>query len=102
MPTLGDVPLDPGVEAHLRAEAAELIAATGMVEVDVQIDLPNMAAQWMMGNLAVALADLGDKWPACASDMTPDIALGLYMAQSLYNLRTAAVAEALRMRVATT
>ncbi len=97
VPSLGGVPLDPGVEEYLRAEAAELIATTGMVQVDVQIDLPNMAAQWMMGNLAVALADLGDRWPACAPDMTPDIALGLYMAQSLYNLRTAAVAEALRM-----
>jgi aspartyl-tRNA(Asn)/glutamyl-tRNA(Gln) amidotransferase subunit A len=98
VPSLGDVPLDPGVEAHLRAEAAELIAATGMVQVDVTIDLPNMAAQWMVGNLAVALADLGDKWPACAPEMTAEIALGLYMSQSLYNLRTAAVAEALRLR----
>jgi len=98
VPSLGGVPLDPGVEEHLRAEAAELIAATGMVEVDVSIDLPNMAAQWMMGNLATALADLGDKWPACAPDMTPEIALGLYMSQSLYNLRTAAVAESLRLQ----
>ncbi|MCJ7439371.1 MAG: amidase [Acidimicrobiia bacterium] len=98
VPSLGGVPLDPGVEEHLRAEAAELIAATGMVEVELQIDLPNMAAQWMMGNLATALADLGDKWPACASDMTPEIALGLYMSQSLYNLRTAAVAESLRVQ----
>jgi len=98
VPSLGGVRLDPGVEEHLRAEAAELITATGMVQVDLQIDLPNMAAQWMMGNLATALADLGDKWPACARDMTPEIALGLYMSQSLYNLRTAAVAESLRVR----
>jgi aspartyl-tRNA(Asn)/glutamyl-tRNA(Gln) amidotransferase subunit A len=98
VPSLGGVPLDPGVEDHVRAEAAALIAATGMVQVDLEIDLPNMAAQWMMGNLATALADLGDKWPACAPDMTPEIALGLYMSQSLYNLRTAAVAESLRVR----
>jgi aspartyl-tRNA(Asn)/glutamyl-tRNA(Gln) amidotransferase subunit A len=98
VPSLGGVLLDPGVEEHLRAEAAALIAATGMVEVDVRIDLPNMAAQWMMGNLATALADLGDKWPSCAPDMTPEVALGLYMSQSLYNLRTAAVAETLRVQ----
>ncbi len=47
----------------------------------------------MMGNLATLLADLGDRWPACASDMTAEVAAGLYMSQSLYNLRTAAVAE---------
>jgi Asp-tRNA(Asn)/Glu-tRNA(Gln) amidotransferase A subunit family amidase len=57
-----------------------------------------MAAQWMMGNLATLLADLGDRWPACAPDMTPDVALGLFMSQSLYNLRTAAVTESLRLQ----
>lgn len=99
VPGLGGVPLDPGVEEHLRGEAAALIAATGMVEVDLRIEPPNLAAQWMMGNLATLLADLGDRWPACASDMTPDVAIGLYMAQSLYNLQTAAVAESLRVEL---
>jgi aspartyl-tRNA(Asn)/glutamyl-tRNA(Gln) amidotransferase subunit A len=75
-----------------------MIASTRMVPVDVQIDLPNLAAQWMMGNLATLLADLGDRWPGCADEMTPEVAAGLYMSQSLYNLRTAAVAESLRVQ----
>ena len=99
VPALGSVPLDPGVEERLREEAAALIAATGMVEVALRIELPNMAAQWMMGNLATLLVELGDRWPSCASDMTPDVAIGLYMAQSLYNLQTAAVAESLRIQL---
>lgn len=100
VPSLGTtVPLDPGIEEHLRTEAAALIAATGMVEVDLRIELPNLTAQWMIGNMATLLSDLGDRWPACASEMTPDIALGVFMAQSLYNLRTAAIAEALRMQM---
>lgn len=99
VPALGGVPLDPGVEERLRAEAAALIAATGMVEVDLRVEPPNVTAQWMMGNMATLLADLGGRWPSCASDMTPDVALGLYMAQSLYNLRTAAVAESLRIQL---
>ncbi len=98
VPDIGGVPLEPGVEEHLRAEAAAMIAATGMVPVDVRIDLPNLAAQWMMGNLATLLADLGDRWPGCADEMTPEVAAGLYMSQSLYNLRTAAVAESLRVQ----
>jgi aspartyl-tRNA(Asn)/glutamyl-tRNA(Gln) amidotransferase subunit A len=57
-----------------------------------------MTAQWMMGNMATLLADLGDRWPRCATDMTPDVALGLFMGQSLYNLSTAAVAEGLRVQ----
>jgi Asp-tRNA(Asn)/Glu-tRNA(Gln) amidotransferase A subunit family amidase len=99
VPSIGGVPLDPGIEEHLRAEAAALIRETGMVEVDLHLDLPNMSAQWMMGNMATLLADLGTRWPACASEMTPDVAIGLFMAQSLYNLRTASVAEALRVEM---
>jgi aspartyl-tRNA(Asn)/glutamyl-tRNA(Gln) amidotransferase subunit A len=99
VPTLGGVPLDPGVEEQLRAEADALIAATGMQRVDLDVDPPNITAHWMMGNMATALADLGERWPACARDMTADVALGIYMAQSLYNLRTAAVAEELRVQV---
>ncbi|HZJ27585.1 MAG TPA: amidase [Acidimicrobiia bacterium] len=95
---LGGVSLEAGVEDQLRHEATALIAATGMVQVDIDLELPNLAAQWMMGNLATLLADLGDKWPRCAAKMTPEVAAGLYMAQSLYNLRTAAVAEKLRVQ----
>jgi Asp-tRNA(Asn)/Glu-tRNA(Gln) amidotransferase A subunit family amidase len=98
VPTLGGVTLEPGVEEQLRAEAAALIASTGMVQVDLDIEIPNLAAQWMMGNLATLLAELGNKWPSCASEMTAEVAAGLYMSQSLYNLRTAAVAEELRVQ----
>jgi aspartyl-tRNA(Asn)/glutamyl-tRNA(Gln) amidotransferase subunit A len=97
VPALGGVTLDPGVEEHLRAEADLLIAATGMRQVDIDLRPPNLAAQWMMGNLATLLADLGDRWPACAPEMTDEVAVGLYLSQSLYNLRTAATAERLRV-----
>src|SRR3546814_19607181 len=68
-----------------------------MVEVDVRPEPPNLAAQWMMGNLATLLADLGPAWPGCADDLTDEVAAGLRMSESLYNLRTAAVAEELRI-----
>jgi Asp-tRNA(Asn)/Glu-tRNA(Gln) amidotransferase A subunit family amidase len=98
VPALGGVTLEPGVEERIRAEADELIAATGMVRVDVDVRPPNLAAQWMMGNLATLLADLGDRWPGCADELTEEVAIGLRLSTSLYNLHTAAAAE--RMRVA--
>nr|MDP9335851.1 amidase [Actinomycetota bacterium] len=98
VPALGGVTLEPGVEEDLRASAAALIAATGMIEVDLSIDVPNLAAHWMMGNLATLLAELGDRWPRCAPDLTDEIAIGLLLSQSMYNLRTAAVAEQQRIR----
>jgi Asp-tRNA(Asn)/Glu-tRNA(Gln) amidotransferase A subunit family amidase len=59
---------------------------------------PNLAAQWAMGNLATLLADLEDRWPACSDELTDEIAVGLHLAESVYNLRTAAVAEELRIQ----
>ena len=97
IPDLGGVALDPGVEEHLRAEADALIAATGMERVDLDVRPPNLAAQWMMGNLATLLAELGDRWPGCADELTDEVAIGLRLATSLYNLHTAAVAEAMRV-----
>jgi len=66
--------------------------------VDIDVRPPNLAAQWMMGNLATLLADLGDQWPSCAGDLTDEVSLGLKMSESLYNLKTAAVAEELRIQ----
>jgi Asp-tRNA(Asn)/Glu-tRNA(Gln) amidotransferase A subunit family amidase len=93
VPALGGVTLEAGVEEQIRSEAEALIAETGMVQVDLHLEVPNLAAQWMMGNLATLLADLGDRWPRCAPEMTEEVAIGLYLSQSLYNLHTAAEAE---------
>jgi aspartyl-tRNA(Asn)/glutamyl-tRNA(Gln) amidotransferase subunit A len=97
VPAIGGVTLEPGVEDRVRAAAKSLIAATGMVEVDRVVTLPNLAAQWAMGNLATLLAELGHEWPACLPDLTDEIGVGLLCAQSLYNLHTAAVAEEQRI-----
>jgi aspartyl-tRNA(Asn)/glutamyl-tRNA(Gln) amidotransferase subunit A len=97
VPSLGGVTLEPGVEDALRASARALIADAGMVEVDLSVEPPNLAAQWMMGNLATLLADLGAKWPGCAGNLTEEVAVGLRLSQSLYNLNTAAAAEQLRV-----
>ena len=66
--------------------------------VDLDLQTPNLAAQWMMGNLSTLLAELGDRWPRCAPLLTDEVAIGLYLSQALYNLQTAADAEALRLQ----
>ena len=98
VPNLGGVDLEPGVEDRIREEAKALIADNHMVEVDLRVEPPNLAAQWAMGNLATLLADLGDKWPACSDDLTDEMAVGLHLAEAMYNLRTAAAAEELRVQ----
>jgi aspartyl-tRNA(Asn)/glutamyl-tRNA(Gln) amidotransferase subunit A len=98
IPAFAGVTVEPAVEERVRASAAALIAANGMVEVDLRVDLPNLAVQWMVGNFSTLLAEIGDRWPGCAGDLTDEIAIGLYLSQSVYNLRAAAVAEGLRVQ----
>lgn len=98
LPSIAGVDLEDGVETQLRADIAELVAATGMEVVDLSLELPNMAAQWAMGNLSTLLPELAPYWPKCASDLTDEIALGLILAQSMYNLNVAAVAEEQRVQ----
>jgi hypothetical protein len=90
LPNLGGVELEPGVEDRLRAHADDLIAATGMVQVDIGRAAPNLAAEWMMGNVSTLLAELGDAGPTAPSDLTDEIEDGLRLSQSFYNLRMAA------------
>jgi Asp-tRNA(Asn)/Glu-tRNA(Gln) amidotransferase A subunit family amidase len=98
LPSIAGVKLEPGVADAVRTQAKELIAAAGMVEVDLTLELPNLAAQWAMGNLSTLLPELAPVWPGCADELTDEIALGLTMAESMYNLHVAAVAEAQRIR----
>jgi aspartyl-tRNA(Asn)/glutamyl-tRNA(Gln) amidotransferase subunit A len=97
VPHLGGVDLEPGVEDRIREEAKALIKDNDMVEVDVRVEPPNLAAQWAMGNLATLLADLGDRWPSCSDQLTDEMAVGLHLAEAMYNLRTAAAAEEMRI-----
>lgn len=99
VPSIGGTPLDEGVEEHLRTAADELIAATGMVKVDLDLVTPNLAVLWMLGNMSTLLAELGDRWPRCARDLTDEVAFGLYIAQAMYNLNAAAAAENQRLEL---
>ena len=98
IPDFGGGILEDGVAEHIRAQAAVLADAAGFEIVEgVSVDLPNLAAQWAMGNVATLLADLGDRWPECASDLTADVRLGMRLSSAMYNLHTAAVAEGMRV-----
>jgi aspartyl-tRNA(Asn)/glutamyl-tRNA(Gln) amidotransferase subunit A len=98
IPTFSGVELEPGVEENLLVHAEAMIDATGMKRVEVPLELPSLAAQWMMGNMATLLPDLAAHWPKCAPLLTDEIALGLFLSKTLYNLDTAAKAEVQRIQ----
>ena len=97
-PTLGSAIVRPEVEARVRDTGEALAADAGLVLVDVPVQLPGLGMEWAVANLATLLADLGDRWPGCKDDLTPEIAFGLEFATSVMNLETAARCETNRTR----
>ncbi|MGI9576991.1 MAG: amidase, partial [Microthrixaceae bacterium] len=98
LPSIGGVTLDPGVEEHTRARAEELAKATGMEIVEISLDLPNLAAQWAMGNMSTLIPELGPMWPSRRKELTFEIEIGTMLAETFYNLHVAGVAEERRVK----
>jgi aspartyl-tRNA(Asn)/glutamyl-tRNA(Gln) amidotransferase subunit A len=92
-PTLGSAIVRPEVEARVHAAGEALARDAGLELVDVPVKLPGLGTEWAVANLATLLADLGDRWPACKDDLTPEIAFGMEFAGHLMNLDTAAKVE---------
>jgi aspartyl-tRNA(Asn)/glutamyl-tRNA(Gln) amidotransferase subunit A len=95
-PSLGGAVVHPDVEAIV-VEAAEALAKdTGLELVDIPVKLPESSVEWALAGLVGVKAALGDRYPACAADLTPQIAFGLQLAGELYNLEQAANGEVWR------
>ena len=47
--------------------------------------MPRMGAAWSLSGKVAIEAQLGDKWPACAADLTPEIRFGMEMAAGRYD-----------------
>jgi aspartyl-tRNA(Asn)/glutamyl-tRNA(Gln) amidotransferase subunit A len=86
------------VAAAVREAAEQLAADVGLELVDVDLEIPGMGLEWAMGNLGGLAAEIGDRWPDCKDDLTPEIAFGLQMAKEYYTVDMAGSAEIKRMR----
>ncbi len=96
-PTLGGVTVDERAQQVVIDAADALIADLGLRRVDVEVRLPRLGAEWMMGNMATLFVELDDRWPGCAADLTDEIRVGAVLSDNLFNLRVAAAAEQLRI-----
>jgi len=94
---LGVAVVRPEVTALVTAAAESLIVDAGLARVEVAVSFPPALFEWAMSNLVTLAADLGDKYPACESDLTPEIMLGLNIASHHYDLAMAATAERFRV-----
>ena len=67
--------------------------------VDVPIALPRGGLEWALAGTASLLVGLGDLYPACESELTPEIMLAANIATNHYNLDTAKNIEAFRRQI---
>lgn len=73
--------VSPACQAVVRAAAEALIADIGLEVVDLDVAIPNVGTAWSLANMAGTFAALGDAWPACKDDLTPEMAFACEWAE---------------------
>lgn len=90
---LGSATVAKAVADLVAEHAALLVADAGLRQVDIEIVAPEGSWEWALGGLGRILEQLGDRWPECADDLTPQIRSGLELSEKLFDIRAAARIE---------
>lgn len=96
---LGRAAVAADVRAVVEEAARWLVDELGLVLVELPIRVPEVSYEWALSGLGEILMRLGDRWPGCKGDLTPQIAFGMEMAQSMYGIETRARIESQRVRM---
>jgi Asp-tRNA(Asn)/Glu-tRNA(Gln) amidotransferase A subunit family amidase len=96
---LGSAIVEPRCAALVLDLAETLIAGAGLTRVDVVVELPQGGLEWAMSNLIGLAGTLGDRYPTCNDDLTPEIQLGMNLASHNLNVQTAGATEMFRIDV---
>ena len=100
VPTWGNATVSPVMWELLDEASVALIAGTGMSRVDgLDTKLPNMGAAWSISGMIAIEALLGDRYPACADQLTPEMRYGLESTKGLYNAEARAKIERRRIEL---
>jgi len=94
---LGAAVVEPRVAAMVVEAAEALIADAGLRRVDVVVQLPQGGLEWALSNLVGLVEELGDRYPDCNDDLTPEIQLGMNLATYNYTVQSAGKADAFRV-----
>jgi aspartyl-tRNA(Asn)/glutamyl-tRNA(Gln) amidotransferase subunit A len=97
-PDLGAAVVAAAVRDKVEAAASALIADAGLVRVDVPVELPQGGMEWAMAGTASLLAGLGDRYPACEQDFTPEIMLACNITTHHFNVTAAVNIETYRRK----
>ncbi|MGB1084992.1 MAG: amidase, partial [Ilumatobacteraceae bacterium] len=99
IPDWGGATVSPAMWDVLSDAANAVIGSLGMRQLEIDSTLPSMGAAWSISGMIAIRAELGDRWPACEGDLTPEIRAGLRYTEGLYNEDGRARIEERRMAV---
>jgi Asp-tRNA(Asn)/Glu-tRNA(Gln) amidotransferase A subunit family amidase len=94
---LGAAIVEPRVAALVTEAAEALVRDAGLRQVDVVVQLPQGGLEWALSNLVGLVEELGDRFPACNDDLTPEIQIGMNLAAHHYSIQSAGKADAFRV-----
>jgi len=99
-PEWGNATVSPVMWELLEAAGMDLVEWCGMTRVDgVDLALPRMGAAWSLSGSIAIQATLGELWPDCADDLTPEMRLGMEHAVGKYDAAARAKIERRRMEL---
>ena len=97
VPDWGGAVVSPAMWNVLLEAADHLVASAKLRRIDgVNTELPRMGAAWSISGMIEIASALGDMWPACAEDLTPEMRMGLQLTEGRYNATERAKIEARR------
>jgi Asp-tRNA(Asn)/Glu-tRNA(Gln) amidotransferase A subunit family amidase len=96
---LGAAVVASAVREKVEEAADQLIKDAGLERVDVPIAMPSGGLEWALAGTASLLVGLGDLYPACEPELTPEIMLATNIATNHYNVDTAKNIESFRRSI---
>jgi len=94
---LGAAIVEPRAAALITEAAEALIRDAGLTRVDVVVQLPQGGLEWALSNLVGLVEELGDRFPECNDDLTPEIQIGMNLAAHHFTIQSAGKADAFRV-----
>ena len=96
----GGAVVAPATWELLEEAASHLIGTAGLARVEgVDTTLPRMGLAWSLSGMVAIATELGDRWPACADQLTPEIREGLASTEGLYGTEARGKIERRRMEL---
>jgi aspartyl-tRNA(Asn)/glutamyl-tRNA(Gln) amidotransferase subunit A len=99
-PNWGGATVSPIMWELLEAAATELISDCGLVRTDsVDTTVPPMGREWSLSGMIEIRALLGERYPDCADDLSPEMKFGLSATEGRYTEAARAQIEQKRNEV---